>query len=172
MKTLSQKNQKLGTLVRAALLVVAGNMLIGGLQAEDGSAYLAKSKDVAGKFQVRECNTFAKDLYQKFARSGGEAYLVVYDWTNLKRDFRSQGSGRHAIVVYRDAKGRYYGVDNATWKPVWLKGSTPSEWAAFFGGMNLQTSVVSSQTVAANKGQYPNLAQVKAFEKGTMVASR
>jgi hypothetical protein len=172
MNTLSQKNGKVGNLVRAALLVVAANVMISGVQAEDGSAYLAKSKDVAGKFQVRECNTFAKDLYKRFARAGGEAYLVVYDWTNLKRDFRSQGSGRHAMVVYRDAKGRYYGVDNATWKPVWLKGSTPSEWAAFFAGMDQQTSVVSSQTVASNKGQYPNLAQVKAMEKGTMIASR
>jgi hypothetical protein len=38
--------------------------------------------------------------------------------------------------------------------------------------MDQQTSVVSSQTVASNKGQYPNLAQVKAMEKGTMIASR
>jgi hypothetical protein len=128
---------------------------------KDDSGVIAREKDIPGKFRVGQCLPYAQELYNRFIRAGGEAHLVVYQWQNLQNGVNGQwssGEGRHAIVVYRDAKGRYYGMDNTTWKPVWLKGQTPGEWAQSFAGMDASTRIVSAQTELTLKGRYPDRA--------------
>jgi hypothetical protein len=62
-------------------------------------------------------------------------------------------SGNHALIVFKDERGRFYAMDNLTWKPVWLQGETPREWVKFFSGMNVETNVVSHVATSAVRGE-------------------
>jgi hypothetical protein len=106
----------------------------------ENALQIAKAKDISGKMQNGACAPFAQELFNRFDQAGLEAYYIVYDWKNLDLQ---KDTGAHALIVFRDERGRYYGMDNMTWKPVWLQGSTPQEWVKFFSGMDTQTQVVS-----------------------------
>jgi hypothetical protein len=83
--------------------------------------------------------------------AGVEAYRVSFDWSNLTSV--AGQAGAHAVVVFKDSRGRYYGVDNMTWKPIWLKGNNSQEWANFIAGMDSSTSVrntVASKAASLN----------------------
>lgn len=157
------------TMLATGLLIFCSFNLACG---KDDSGVIAREKDIPGKFRVGQCLPYAQELYNRFIRAGGEAHLVVYQWHNLHNGVDGQwssGEGRHAIVVYRDSKGRYYGMDNNTWKPVWLKGQAPGEWAQSFAGMNASTRIVSAKTELALKGRYPDRA---AQQVRTQLASK
>lgn len=122
-------------------------------KASDDSWKIALALDIPGKNGWNTCAPYAKELYSRLTRAGGEAYLIVFDWTDANRL-----SDRHAIVVYRDAKGRYWGMDNRANKPVWLEGRNPSEWASFFS-RTAYTSVYTAYTNPSNYGQYADLSR-------------
>ena len=90
---------------------------------------LALTPHLTGKGGWTTCYAFAKTLQGRFTQSGTECHLVIYNWTD-----QFHYSNRHAFVVYRDAEGRYWGMDNLSAKPRWLPGTTPMEWASFWAG--------------------------------------
>lgn len=120
-------------------------------KAGDDSFDIALALDLPGKGGWNTCAPFAKELYGRITRAGGEAYLIVFDWTDDRRL-----SDRHAMVVYRDAKGRYWGMDQQARKPVWLSGNTPQEWAWNFSRA-ARVDIYTAYTNPANKGQYADL---------------
>ncbi|HEY8967000.1 MAG TPA: hypothetical protein VIM58_11175 [Candidatus Methylacidiphilales bacterium] len=94
---------------------------------KDDGWEIAASLDVAGKGGWTTCGAFAKDLQHRFTLAGGESHIVVYDWVD------ADGFGqRHALFVYRDAEGHYWGIDNRHEHPKWLSGTTPADWVAFW----------------------------------------
>lgn len=142
-------------------------------KAGDDSWDIALALDLPGKGGWNTCAPFAKELYSRLTRAGGEAYLIVYDWTDDNRF-----SDRHAMVVYRDAKGRYWGMDQRMSKPIWLSGKNPSDWANFFSRA-AQVQVRVAYTNPSNHGQYAdlsrsprNVAYVPCSATGTNLASR
>jgi hypothetical protein len=137
----------------AALLGAAFIMSPIQSKAGDDSWKISLALDIPGKNGWQTCAPFAKELYSRLTRAGGEAYLVVFDWTDENRL-----SDRHAMVVYRDAKGRYWGMDNHANKPVWLSGSNPTEWASFFSRAAF-VSIYTAYTNPANIGQYADLSR-------------
>jgi predicted secreted Zn-dependent protease len=136
-------NTKTLTILGAVLVVMMASA------SAESALQIAKAKDVTGKMESGACESFAQDLFQRMDRAGVEAYHIIYDWQNL--DLRKQ-TGAHALIVFRDERGRYYGVDNMTWKPVWLQGHTPREWVKFFSGMDTHTQVVSQVATHAVGG--------------------
>jgi len=90
---------------------------------------LALTPHLAGKGGWTTCYLFARALQWRFTCAGGENHLLIFDWTNP-----AHAQGRHAFLVYRDAEGRYWGMDNLSAKPRWLPGTTPMEWAVFWAG--------------------------------------
>ncbi len=141
--------------------------------AGDDSWKIALSLDIPGKNEWNTCGPYAKELYNRLTRAGGEAYIIVFNWTDENRL-----SDRHAMVIYRDAKGRYWGMDNRANKPVWLQGSNPSEWVSFFSRA-AYTSIYTAYFNPANYGQYADLSRVprrvvyvSANDRNRVVASR
>lgn len=133
------------TLLGASLLLAVSAM---SLQAGDDSFSIARDKSIAGKRITGACLPFAQDLYSRLTQAGGEAHLVVFDW-------RAPGgqTGTHAIVVYRDKEGRYWAMDNLQAAPLWLAGSSPASWAAFFAP-RFDVEVKAHRTNPALAGQY------------------
>jgi len=120
---------------------------------------LALSLDLPGKGGWTTCYTFAKTLQSRFLQSGGECHLVIYDWTD-----RFHSSSRHAFVVYRDAEGRYWGMDNRSAKPSWMAGNNAVEWAAFWDQDKTISRVVedASGPSLAGGSNSPNAEEVSA----------
>lgn len=135
--------------------------------AGDDTFKIARDKTIPGKFGRETCDVFAKELYNRLTQAGGEAHYVVYDWQNP-----GGRSGRHAIVVYRDAQGRYFGMDQSMRTPVWLTGQSPSAWAAWFNGPG-HTRVVRSVTDASLSGEYADLSRAPKINRNVkMVAMK
>jgi hypothetical protein len=131
-----------------SLVLVALLGVLTSAQAED-AVRIAKAQDIAGKFQNGACNDFAKDLFRRYERAGKEAYHIVYHWEKMEQNGTA---GNHALIVFKDERGRFYAMDNLTWKPVWIQGDTPREWVKFFSGMNVDTKVVSHVATSAARG--------------------
>lgn len=122
-------------------------------QAGDDTFKIARDRSIPGKFGIETCDTFARELYSRLVQAGGEAHYVVYDW-----QIPGGRSGRHAIVVYRDAQGRYFGMDQSRRQPLWLTGNSPDAWAAWFNGPGY-TRVVRSVTDPSLAGAYADLSR-------------
>jgi hypothetical protein len=118
--------------------------------ATDNTHDIALDLNIAGKAGLATCDSFARDLYQRITRSGGEATYIIYDWRN-----ESRVSGRHAFIVYRDSKGRYWGMDNAHRQPKWLDGKAPSQWVSAFAG-DVDSRLVYAHTSVLLAGCYAN----------------
>lgn len=129
-------------------------------QGDDGWA-LAMEFGVKGRGGWTTCYAFARSLQERFTLAGGESHLVVYDWTDDARL-----SDRHAFLVYRDAAGRYWGIDNRASKPRWLHGTTPGEWAAFWDA-DKTTRVVADITDRTLEGRAADMGRLS---RGQMVA--
>lgn len=99
---------------------------------------LAQSFDIVGKGRPNACLPFATDLSARFQLLRVEANVIIYDWK-----IPTGGSGRHAIIVFRDAQNRLWGMDNLRRKPVWLSGEDPRQWIAQFSP-KAQTRLVST----------------------------
>ena len=108
-------------------LLMVGMMMITGLVNAESAWETAISTDVKGKGGWFTCLNYSKDLFGKMAKNGHEAHFIIYEW---KDETRTQG--RHAFVVYKDEKGRYYGMDNRLQQPMWLSGKNPEQWVNFF----------------------------------------
>ncbi len=87
----------------------------------------AISTDLKGKGGWFTCLNYSKDLYARMAQNGHEAHFIIYEWKDENRTM-----GRHAFVVYKDEKGRYYAMDNRLKQPMWLSGENPNQWVNFF----------------------------------------
>jgi hypothetical protein len=120
-----------------AVVMILG-VILGVVRAED-AVWIARAQDIPGKFERGACNIFAKDLFRRYEQAGKEAYYIVYHWEKMEQNITS---GNHALIVFKDERGRFYAMDNLTWKPVWLRGETPPEWVKFFSGMNVDTRVM------------------------------
>ena len=145
----------LGTL--AALWVPSGHAAT----ADDGWT-LAMEFGVKGRGGWTTCYAFARALQERFSLAGGESHLVVYDWTD-----EAHFSDRHAFLVFRDATGRYWGIDNRAAKPRWLHGTTAPEWAAFWDPEKT-TRVVADVTDWNLRGHTADLGRLT---RGEMVAA-
>jgi hypothetical protein len=110
------------------------------LCAADAAHDIALDLSIPGKSGWTSCDNFARNLYPRITGTGGEATYIVYDWKD-----ESHFCGRHAFIVFRDAQGRYWGMDNRTAKPKWLNGTTPRQWTQYFAG-DVDTAVVYSHT--------------------------
>jgi hypothetical protein len=132
------------------IILIAALIFVGSWNAAlaEDALQIAKSKDIAGKFQQGACDDFARDLFNRYERAGKEAYHVVYRWE--KMDLQNE-NGKHALIVFKDESGRFYAMDNLTWKPVWIKGETPREWVKFFSGIDVDTKVVSHVATTASR---------------------
>ncbi len=122
-------------------------------RAGDDSWDIALALDIPGKGGWTTCAPYAKELYSRITRAGGEAYLVVFDWRN-----EDHMSDRHAMVVYRDSHGRYWGMDQRATKPVWLSGKDPAQWANYFSRAET-VKLYAVYTNPANVGQYADLSR-------------
>ena len=122
-------------------------------QAGDDTFKIARDRTLPGKFGRETCDVFARELYSRLVHAGGEAHYIVYDW-----QIPGGGSGRHAIVVYRDAKGRYFGMDQSRRQPVWLTGNSANQWVGWFSGPG-STRVVREVTEVSLAGQYADLSR-------------
>lgn len=146
MKRRAWWKQAAAALALAALLGGAGTGARAAEAADDGWA-LAMEFGVQGRGGWTTCYAFARALQARFSLAGGESHLVVYDWTD-----DSHFSDRHAFLVFRDAGGRYWGIDNRSAKPRWLRGTTPAEWAAFWDG-DKTVQVVADMTDERLRGR-------------------
>lgn len=108
------------------LIMVLGLMIAAPVQGETAWE-TAISTDVKGKGGWFTCLNYSKDLYQKLSVKGHEAHLIIFEWKN-----EHLTTGKHAFVVYRDEKGRFFGMDNRLKQPLWLSGEAPKEWVNCF----------------------------------------
>ncbi len=145
----------LGTL--AALWIPTGARAA----APDDGWTLAMEFGVKGRGGWTTCYAFARALQERFSLAGGESHLVVYDWTD-----DAHFSDRHAFLVFRDATGRYWGIDNRSAKPRWLHGTSAPEWAAFWDPEKT-TRVVADVTDWTLRGRTADLGRLG---HGEMVA--
>jgi len=130
--------------VARTLLLAFFLTLPAGLQASALDAHqIAKALDIPGKNRSGECERYAQELFQRLDKAGVEAYKIVFNWESYNF-YATKHSGTHAMVVFKDGRGRYYGMDNKSRRPVWLNGSSPEEWTAFFVGMDMGTGVANS----------------------------
>ncbi len=89
---------------------------------------LALDRSIPGKGGWTTCYQYATGLQLRLTMAGIANHVVIYNW-----NFPALGlQGCHAFVVYQDEGGRYWGVDNLSDRPRWLRGTTPPEWAAFW----------------------------------------
>lgn len=139
--------QQLKAATTLTCLIVFLGMGVMAQAVEDIGRKLAKDRSLPGKNHPGECAVYADALFAKMNAAGVEAYRVSFDWSDYLSS-PSADQGAHAMVVYKDNRGRFYGVDNMSWKPVWLKGKNSQEWSAFFAGMNCSTS--TRKTIASN----------------------
>jgi hypothetical protein len=95
--------------------------------AENDPWAIAQKFDIAGKGQPLGCLPFAFDLSARFIFTKTESSIVVFDW-RLPEGQR----GRHAMVVFRDAQGRLWAMDNLRTTPLWLQGTKPEQWISEF----------------------------------------
>lgn len=114
---------------------------------------IALDKSIPGKFGVDTCEIFGQTLYQRLVAAGGEAHYLVYNWKNMEGEWEC-----HAIVVCRDAKGQYLGMDQTRRMPVLLIGKTPEEWVKWFHGPG-EVELVSSTTPKSLAGNYADLSR-------------
>lgn len=119
--------------------------------AADDSFCIAMGKDIPGKFGWTTCEVFAQSLYQRLTRAGGESYYITFSWTNP-----SGMSGRHAIVVFRDAEGDYWGMDSRAQRPLRVSGNSSSSWARSYC-QGYSVHIASVTTEEKLKGQYASL---------------
>ena len=111
---------------------------------------IAKAQDIPGRMHVGDCQRYADELFRRLDAAGIQAYKVSFDWESYKFNARAR-TGSHMIVVFKDSRGRYYGMDNMARRPVWLRGNSPAEWTEFFAGMDMGTGV--SNSVASRAAQ-------------------
>lgn len=126
---------------------------------KDDTWKIAMSSSIPGKMKYNQCSIFAQTLYKEIVKRGGEAHHISYQW----RD-QDGNADQHAMVVYRDAKGRFWGMDNMARKPRWLSGKNPSQWAQSFSNAPVSkvsahssyvtTQVVRHSTERSTLGQY------------------
>ena len=112
---------------------------------------IVKALNLPGKFHVGECQSFSDELFRRLDAAGVEAYKVTFNWESYKFNARTR-AGTHMFVVFKDPRGRYYGVDNMSRRPVWLQGNSPGEWTEFFAGMDMGTGVTNSMASSAVRG--------------------
>ncbi len=124
--------------------------------ADDIGWDLALDRSVPGKGGWTTCYQYASGLQQRFTRAGGESHVVIYNWSTPDAGTR----GCHAFLVYRDAAGQYWGTDNLSAQPRWLRGTTPPEWASFWDG-DKTVRVLADFTDRKLKGRWANLAPAK-----------
>lgn len=87
----------------------------------------AISTDVKGKGGWFTCLNYSKDLFSRLDSKGHEAHLIIYEWKDSNLTV-----GRHAFVVYKDEKGRFFGMDNRLKQPMWLTGKNADMWVNSF----------------------------------------
>ncbi|SDT93742.1 hypothetical protein SAMN05444156_0897 [Verrucomicrobium sp. GAS474] len=127
---------------------------------------IAAALDVHGKGGWTTCGVFAKDLQHRFTLAGGESHIVVYDWTD------AAGFGqRHALFVYRDTTGRYWGIDNRHAQPKWLAGTTPAAWVDFWEPDKKSIHLVADVSNPKLAGRSADKSRYDRLSAETMVAS-
>ncbi len=131
------------------------------VSARDEAWEISLNVNLQGKGGWFTCLGFAKDLYGRLEMAGGEAHFVIYEWTDSDRR-----TGRHAIVVYRDEKGRHWAMDAKSPQPRWVKGTTPLEWVNLFG-CETENKILHHQTNPQMTGRTanPNRNMVAQYEK-------
>ncbi|SDT92483.1 hypothetical protein SAMN05444156_0792 [Verrucomicrobium sp. GAS474] len=136
-------------------------------QVDDGWE-MASALDVKGKGGWTTCGVFALDLQRRFTLAGGESHIIVYDWTD------SAGFGdRHALFVFRDAQGHYWGIDNRHLEPLWLAGTTPAEWVASWEPDKVSLHLVADVNHpklagrTADKSRYDRLTAQRSLDQPT-----
>lgn len=125
----------------------------GPARADDDTLMIALDKSLPGKNGLYTCEMFARELYRRLTGAGGEAHYIVYNWKSMDAGWLC-----HAIVVCRDAKGQYLGMDQNKRMPVLLAGTTPAEWIQWFNGPG-PVELVSSFTDTRLAGQYADLSR-------------
>lgn len=133
--------------------------------AVDDSINIARDNSITGKWVNGACLPYARNLYTRFNQAGGEAHFIVFDWRT-----HNGRRGTHAIVVFLDGKGRYWGMDNLKKSPVCLgRVNSPEEWAAGFAP-GYRTSVKAHSWNTAFLGQYAD--RKRSQERAELTSSR
>lgn len=143
--------------VGLAILVGMG-LFTSSVEAKDDGFALALSQDVPGKNNVGgRGGEFAPELYNRFVKAGGEAYLVSFKW---RREFEKPEQMRSStVVIFRDANGRYWGMDMYSNQPTWVPGQEPQKWLDRLYP-SLITQLVSSKTEPSLAGRYADRSRV------------
>ncbi len=141
-----KQSDKLGTNVQHKVLHKQhdGAFNSGLVLASDGpddALRIAKASNIPGKNYPDQCQPFADELFRRMDAAGIEAYKVKFSWESYNFNARTR-NGAHVLVVFKDVRGRYYGMDNMALQPVWLRGDSAEAWTEFFAGMDLGVRVL------------------------------
>ncbi len=117
-----------------------GGLVLAAAGPED-ALRIAKDWNIPGKNYPDQCQPFADELFRRMDAAGVEAYKVKFSWESYNFTARTR-NGAHVMVVFKDVRGRYYGMDNMALQPVWLRGDSAEAWTEFFAGMDLGVRVL------------------------------
>ncbi|MEM9400066.1 MAG: hypothetical protein AAF984_07630 [Verrucomicrobiota bacterium] len=95
--------------------------------ASDDKINVSSDRNLTENHEIATSDILLRELYKRFITAGAEAYYIVYDWRNMHGKI-----GRHTIVVYKDAEGRYFGMDQTLQKPKWIQGKNATQWVQSF----------------------------------------
>lgn len=132
-------------------------------RAGDDTLTIALDKSLPGKYGYLTCDIFARALYKRLIGAGGEAYYIVYNWKSMDAGWLC-----HAMVVCRDGKGQYLGMDQKRSMPLLLPGKSPEEWIQWFNGPG-EVQLVSSFTDKRTYGQVADLSRGPGSKKSKPV---
>ncbi|MFZ5805951.1 MAG: hypothetical protein ACOY3I_01905 [Verrucomicrobiota bacterium] len=154
MKTIAEAVSKgnwsyAGRLAMIALLLEGTAFVV---KASDDSVRIASSDDIPGKGGFTTCEIFAQELYKRLTRAGGESHLIIFEWNNGRQ------VGKHAAVVFRDAGGSYWCMDNRDRRPRRVDGRSASSWINNRYD-DYKVRLISAKTDRRLKGQYASLSR-------------
>lgn len=141
-----------GRLAAIALLLEGTTFAV---QVSDDSVKIASNNSIPGKGGYTTCEIFAKELHKRLTKAGGESHLIIFKWRNGYNQ-----SGTHAAVVFRDADGDYWSMDNRDKRPRRVSGRTARAWIRDRYD-DYRTQLVSVKTDQRFKGQYASLSREK-----------
>ena len=148
-----RKNQGFALGIVLSVLVIFGSGFTNKSQAAQAvdPMNIAKALDIPGKFHAGSCQSFSDELFRRLDAAGVEAYKVTFNWESYKFTAKTR-IGTHMFVVFKDNRGRYYGIDNMARRALWLQGNSPGEWTEFFAGMDMGTGVSGYIASSAVRG--------------------
>ena len=125
--------------------------------AKDDGGAIAQSPTLPGRHNADGHGAdFAPELYKRLTAAGGEAYLISFKW---RQEFEKADLDRSGtMVVFRDDKGLYWGMDLSSEHPLQMPSKDPQKCLRRMYPA-LLTSVTDIKTDSKLEGQYADLSR-------------